>query len=107
MARGRWPESECMCNYSHRPVKPRRLSVQDLPLPKFSMHLAAHQGNPRVLSSLLADRRSTARRFRHPSEYATLESEGTTLESEETTLESDGTTLESEETTLESEGTKW
>lgn len=61
---------------------PRRISVNDFSIPKFQMRLAAHQGNPKLLASLLEAKRTKKKRFLRPKlqEPSTSTSENATPE---------------------------
>lgn len=49
-------------NGSHRTDAPQRISARGFSVPKFTMRLAANQGNPKQLAALLAAKQSKKKR---------------------------------------------
>ena len=53
-------------NGSHPTDVPKRISVRDFSVPKFTMRLAANQGNPKQLAALLAAKQTKEKRILRP-----------------------------------------
>ena len=53
-------------NGPHPTDVPKRISVRDFSVPKFTMRLAANQGNPKQLAALLAAKQSKKKRILRP-----------------------------------------